>query len=170
MQGTLLLHCCPKAGTAVGFHNARLSSLTVARVSWIIYSLFFLIRGLKNSRRTFPGFSKFWSKLIKHIHVNKDFRNQGGHLIIWPIFLDYGLFIDLPYVEFSQNLGFFKLIWVDKYVCLLFSKNIINCNIVRGNYYYYIYILIINTLLTGSVEMLQVMSLTQSILFDVCMP
>lgn len=59
MQGTLLLYCDLEVGTAVGFHNGRLSGLIVASLSWIIYSLFFLIQGLKNSRRTLTGFSKF---------------------------------------------------------------------------------------------------------------
>lgn len=44
-----------------------------------------------------------------------------------------------------------------------FSKNTINSSIVRGMYCYYIDFLITNTLLTGSVGMLQVMSLMQSI-------
>ena len=67
MQGTVLLYCYLKVGTAVGFHNARLSGLIVASVSWIIYSRFFLIQGLKNSRRTLSGFSKSSGKLIKRI-------------------------------------------------------------------------------------------------------
>lgn len=40
VQATLLLYCYLKVGTAIGFCNARLSSLIVASVSWIICSLF----------------------------------------------------------------------------------------------------------------------------------
>ena len=50
-QGTLLLCCCLEVGTAVGFHNARLSRLIVGSVSEIIDSLFFPNTGLEKQQK-----------------------------------------------------------------------------------------------------------------------
>lgn len=51
LQGTPVLGCYLKAGTAVGFRNARLRSLIVASVSKIIHSFFFPNTGLEKQQK-----------------------------------------------------------------------------------------------------------------------